>query len=820
MEREYVLSVLYDLTLTIGGETQLAALFRKVLQRLLYHTAFPSGLVLSDYRIEGEATYGCIVCVIGDHRLEQRIGQSIELPDSLLSRKIELLDDGSLPTDLNQGNKYHHYLKLPVDERNLILLLSPHIPTTALPLTQVFQPVLANLSKSILLCRNSEYLTHTLESDRDQARSDLAAALEQSEHERVLLRSLNDTIPDLVWLKDPNGVYLACNQAFEGLYGVSEAQLLGRTDHDFVTHKQADRFCENDLAILRAGIQSSFEEWLTFASNGYRGLFETIKTPLKSNNGKILGVLSIARDITARKQTEEALRISEERFELAMRAANDGLWDWNLQTNSVFYSPRWKSMLGYAEQELENAFSTWEQLVDTDGKAKTLALIADCIAGRADGFVTEFRMRHREGHWVDVLSRGIMMRDDWRQPLRMVGIHADISERKAAERAIVEKEKAEASTQAKSQFLANMSHEIRTPLNGVLGLAKMGEHSASLEKSREIFERINVSGQHLLQVINDILDFSKIEAGKFLAENHSFDLFASVDNVTNLFKEQAALKSLRLTIELADGLPSWVKGDALRMEQILINLLSNAIKFTTAGEVSLRISAEASNLSFRIRDTGIGMSEDHLSNLFKPFEQADSSTTRRFGGTGLGLAISINLARIMGGDIKASSRLREGSEFTLILPLVTATPLTEPAKPQSQVADGRLQGMHLLAAEDVEINRMILADLLDREKARVSFAENGQQVLDLLDARGISEFDMVLMDVQMPVMDGYEATRRIRQRFPQLPVIGLTAHALDEERERCFSAGMVDHVTKPIDPDHLIEVIRLHAITRQSSGLN
>ncbi|RLJ16918.1 hypothetical protein DJ031_15760 [bacterium endosymbiont of Escarpia laminata] len=817
MEREYILSVLYDLTLTIGGETQLDTLFRKVLQRLLYHTAFPAGLVLTDNKTEGGTTYGRIATVVGDHLLEQRSGQILELPPTLTNSSIELLNATALPTDLNRNEKYHYCLKLPIDDASLILLLSPHKPTSKLPLTQIFKPVLANLSRSILLCRNSEQLTRTLESDRDQARSDLAVALERSERERTLLRSLNDTIPDLVWLKDPDGIYLACNRAFEGLYGTTEEKLIGKSDSDFVSGELADFFREKDRAALKAGVPSVNEEWLTFASNGYHGLFETIKTPLKTEEGKILGVLGIARDITQRKETEQALRASEERFELAMRAANDGLWDWNLQTNEVYYSPRWKSMLGYEDHELENVFSTWEQLVDVDDKTKTLALIEDCMAGKSGGFVTEFRMRHKEGHSVFILSRAVMVRDDKGQPVRLAGTHVDISERKAAERAIMEKEKAEATAQAKSQFLANMSHEIRTPLNGVLGLAKMGERENSLQQSHELFQRIGTSGQHLLSVVNDILDFSKIDAGKLVVENQPFMLMTSVDNAANLIRSQAEEKHLLFHVDVADKLPPWVKGDALRLEQILVNMLSNSVKFTEQGEVSLRVTTQENSLLFRVSDTGIGMSENQLAQLFKPFEQADSSTTRRFGGTGLGLAISINLAKIMGGDIQATSRVGEGSEFILTMPFVPAVQVDEPNAPVTPTTGGRLQGVRLLAAEDVDINRLILEDLLMEEGAQVSFAENGLQALKQLEEQGVSSFDLVLMDVQMPVMDGYEATRRIQEMAPGLPVVGLTAHALEKERERCFAAGMVDHITKPIDPERLIATIQRH-ITRLSNA--
>ncbi len=382
--------------------------------------------------------------------------------------------------------------------------------------------------------------------------------------------------------------------------------------------------------------------------------------------------------------------------------------------------------------------------------------------------------------------------------------------RKATEAIRQAKEAAQAATDAKSKFLANMSHEIRTPLNGVLGLAQIGIRDNRGREAAKIFEHIRDSGNHLLAVVNDILDFSKVEAGKLKVEKRTFALFTVIDNVRSFVVDRAEAKGLALSISLASGLPDWMEGDSLRLTQILTNLLSNAIKFTAHGKVLLRVNRAGSDICFQVVDSGIGMSEEQLARLFQPFEQADSSTTRNFGGTGLGLAISRNLANLMGGDIAVESRPGAGSGFTLKLPLTTAA---APAGSHGSVLAStgpRLTALSVLAADDVDINRFILEDLLAYEGARVIFAHDGRQALDLFEERGVSGFDVVLMDVQMPVMDGLEAARRIAAIAPNLPVIGLTAHAMSEEREKCFAAGMVDHVTKPVDIDLLVAAIRRH----------
>ena len=401
--------------------------------------------------------------------------------------------------------------------------------------------------------------------------------------------------------------------------------------------------------------------------------------------------------------------------------------------------------------------------------------------------------------------------------ITFIGIIRDMTTQKAAEEELhTALHTAKSATQVKGRFLANMSHEIRTPLNAVLGLAQIGLRDSVSEASGATFGRIVVAGEHLLGVINDILDISKIEAGKLQVEQRPFSLLATLDGVVHLVAQRAEAKALAFVVSLAPDLPAWVLGDNLRITQILINLLSNAIKFTAAGEVRLQVSrhealAEASNadehIDFEVADTGIGLSEAQVARLFQAFEQADSSTTRAYGGTGLGLAISQELARLMGGEIRVESQPGAGSRFKLRLSLPSvAAPLQQ--ADLSPVKGPSLAGLSVLAADDVEFNRMLLEDILLHEGARVVFAEDGQQALDCLQRAGVTAFDIVLMDVQMPVMDGLETTRRIRALAPALPVLGLTAHALIDEREKCLASGMADVVTKPINIPHLIEAIR------------
>ena len=369
--------------------------------------------------------------------------------------------------------------------------------------------------------------------------------------------------------------------------------------------------------------------------------------------------------------------------------------------------------------------------------------------------------------------------------------------------------RAEAASRAKSQFLANMSHEIRTPLNAVLGLAQLGTRSNHDKEARTRFRHILYSGRHLLGIIDDILELSKLDAGKLQLDAVPYELRATVEEALGMVQELALGKGLNLTVEFESALPAWVRGDPHRLTQILVNLLTNAVKFTRQGDIRLVVRPLGSEISFSVIDTGIGVDESQIARLFNAFEQADGSTTRHDGGAGLGLAISRDLARLMGGRITAEGVPGKGSTFSLFLPLAKtqAAGLTED---EARIAGERLAGLNVLAVEDNRLNRTVLRQMLEHEGARVALARDGRQALECLAEKGSEVFGVVLMDIQMPVMDGYEATRRIHEIAPDLPVIGLTAHALDEERERCLAAGMVAHISKPIDADDLVDVLRQH----------
>ncbi len=372
---------------------------------------------------------------------------------------------------------------------------------------------------------------------------------------------------------------------------------------------------------------------------------------------------------------------------------------------------------------------------------------------------------------------------------------------------------------AKSLFLANMSHEIRTPMNAVIGLTYLlGQTSLSAEQSR-FLAQINVASKSLLAVITDVLDLSKIEAGELMISRVTFSPRVLLQGLHDIMHLQAELKGITLDLDLADDLPAALQGDAARLSQILTNLLSNAIKFTERGGVTLRVrqlesTAEGISLCFTVRDTGIGIDPAAQARLFTPFIQADESITRRYGGTGLGLSIIQALTKLMGGTVDFTSTVGVGSEFRVILGFAAATAESLAAEQPVPLSRGArpLAGMQVLVADDYDLNLVVTQRILEQAGALVWLANNGQDAIDQLRLRP-AHFDVVLMDVQMPLMDGYEATRRIRADLglPNLPIIALTAGALSSERQRATAAGMNDCIIKPFDAATLISSIMRHA---------
>ena len=544
------------------------------------------------------------------------------------------------------------------------------------------------------------------------------------------------------------------------------------------------------------------------------------------------------------KERENSLSNSEERFSLAMQGANDGLWDWNMVTNEVYYSPRWKQMLGYNSNELDDTIETWKKLIHPDDLQICLNAINDYVDEKSQSYRLELRMIHKNGNFIDILTRGFLIRDvTTNVPIRMVGTHIDITDRKKQEielktlnnnleqrvkertlelellnnELLSAKDIAENANKAKSSFLANMSHEIRTPMNGIIGLTELTLRTEINTQQKEYLEQVKISADILLHILNDILDFSKIEAGKLTLEVTSFDFDNVIQNVVSIFNVKAQEKNISLNLDIANDIPDTLIGDPVRLTQILANLINNAVKFTNKGSITIRISRsdQIGFLNFNIIDTGIGIPLEIQNKLFNSFTQADSSTSRKYGGTGLGLSICKHLVELMKGNITLISTPNEGSSFnfSLYLPadkIATSSRSNNNNEHTENTTDGYLSTVlfakKVLLVEDLLVNQLIAKELLTQAGMQVDTADNGKQAVDMAK---LKMYELIIMDVQMPEMDGYEATMLIRSidSYSDIPIIALTANAMKADVQRCLESGMNGHIPKPIDTDKLISNI-------------
>jgi len=642
---------------------------------------------------------------------------------------------------------------------------------------------------------------------------------ENREAKENLEMTLN-TIPDAVLITRLDGSTIEVNDGYTTLSGFTRAEVIGKSNmYLHIWHDPTDRqkvvkslnekgFCGNLEAIFQHK-DGSQRIGLMFAK-------------IISLQG-MPHIISVTRDITERTQTEQALKESEEKLHNLFLNAPIGIFHSVWEGKLLTVNPALSKMLGYSSpEELISATTNMTSQIYVDPAIRP-QIMADLMS--ADGWVhyDEVLWRRKDHRIITVDMTGRKVFSTNGDFLYLEGFIEDITERKQVEEKLHHaKEAAEAASHAKSEFLANMSHEIRTPMNAIIGLSHLALNTELEPKQRDYITKIKSSSMSLLGIINDILDFSKIEAGKLTLENIEFSLHSVLENVSESSALHAAGKGIKLLYSLAPDIPAVLMGDPLRLKQLLLNLVSNAIKFTEAGEVVVAVSMtecqrDTVNLTFMVHDTGIGMTEAQMSGLFVSFSQADMSTTRRFGGTGLGLTISKRLAKLMDGSISVESEHGVGSTFTFVGRFGIQKLQPEAQREISSTTFNRREdsilfahakGARVLLAEDNTINQMVAEGLLTGFGVMVDIVGNGRLAVEAVKWQPLA-YSVILMDIQMPEMDGFEATRAIRELLgdTHIPIIAMTAHALDTDRQRCFEAGMDDHIPKPIDPDQLVGIL-------------
>ncbi|MEQ8756121.1 MAG: PAS domain S-box protein [Coleofasciculus sp. G1-WW12-02] len=668
-------------------------------------------------------------------------------------------------------------------------------------------------------------------------RKQAEAALRESQH---FVQRIAEASPNLLYIFDlteQRNIY--ANREMAAFLGYTAEQIYAMGENLLPTlihpedlarlpayFQQVQNAADGEIFEIEYRVRDANGEWHTLLGR---------ETPFaRTADGMVTQLLGTATDITERQQIEAALQESEQRYELATRAAKVGVWEWNLQTNEFYIDPTIKAILGYTEAEIANDLNHWTTYIHPDDQSVVLAAAQSHLAGVSPEYRVEHRMLHKDGSIRWIIVRGQAIRDAQGKGIRMVGTNTDITERKLAEIALQEaKEAADAANRAKSTFLANMSHELRSPLNAILGFAQLMSNSVTLPRQyQDNLRIIHNSGEHLLTLINQVLDLSKIEAGRITLNETTFNLHHLLREVEDMFRLKADENGLQLGFNCAADVPHTIQTDEIKLRQVLINLLSNAIKFTSAGSVVVNVASQRTNdrreveiyenslarkitLHFEIKDTGCGIDADELESIFEAFVQSQSGVQSQ-NGTGLGLPITRKFIQLMGGEITVESQVRLGTTFTFDIQaqVIDVTPSTPQTTPCRVIALAPNQPHYrILIVDDQVENRQLLMQLLHPLGFELQEASNGKEAIEIWHHW---QPHLILMDLRMPGMDGYAVTQQIRQcrdvpwRVCSPIIIALSASVIEEERLKALEVGCTAFIAKPFHESDLFAAIRQH----------
>ncbi|CAN5436836.1 hypothetical protein BH10PLA1_BH10PLA1_04040 [soil metagenome] len=634
------------------------------------------------------------------------------------------------------------------------------------------------------------------------------AAEEQSRMQSAFRQAIEASAPIAIAISDLAGVQTYVNPASCKLTGFSEEELLGCGLPRPYWNPADDmhRASITSKVLAKPDAPANFEMLLRHKDGRSINTYCYI-SPVMAQPRRMTGWLAVYFDITERKRIENDLHESEARFRSAFDSSASGM-------SLVHPDGRWFlvnraqcEITGYTAEELLK--TTFQAMTHPDDLNNDLEHATQLLSGEILSYHMEKRYIHKTGRIVWIHLTVSLVRDHLQQPLYFVSQIQDITERKRTDEQLLRaKEAAEAANRAKNAFLANMSHEIRTPLNAISGFADVLE-SGDLPESdrREFAQTIRRNSEHLLRVLDDILDVSKIEAGKMAIELVPIALRPLLKDVATMLRARAEAKGLKLLTTIPATLPAAVVTDPTRLRQILLNLIGNAVKYTAFGTVTMTASVENETvLRIDVIDTGIGMSAEELKVIFEPFTQVDASHSRRFGGVGLGLAISRRLAALLDATIAVQSEARRGSTFTLRLPIKLPSNDVEST---NGVVPMHVRAARVLVVDDSLDSQRLLQFLLTRQKMKVELADNGEAAICAVDeaARQGKPIELIFMDMQMPVLDGYTATPRLRKAGFTSPIVALTANAMTADRDRCLEIGCDEFLSKPVQPQALQRII-------------
>ena len=661
-----------------------------------------------------------------------------------------------------------------------------------------------------------EQRTAELERANHQLKQEIAER-ERFEQEvknsHALYSSLVENLPVHVLRKDLDGRFTFGNQSFCELVGKPLEELLGKTDYDFYPADLAQKYRNDDMHVTETGeLLEAVEE---YEKDGETRHMQVMKSAVYDANGKTIGIQAIFWDVTDQKRAEEALRNSEMKFRTLYDSSRDAIMVLTPEKGFSSGNAAAIRLFGCRDEQEFTSFTPGDlspelQPDGTPSPEKARQMIAIAM----DQGSHFFEWKHRKVDGSEFFATVLLTRMElWGKEYLQATVRDITDQKRAAEALQAAKEAAEAANRAKSDFLANMSHEIRTPMNAIIGMTELVLDTQLTASQKDYLEMVRESGDSLLAVINDILDFSKIEAGKLNLDNQPFELRESLGDTMKSLAVRAHRKGLELACRIRPDVPDYLIGDASRLRQIVVNLVGNAVKFTDAGEVVLQVSCETPqnqsvNLKFAINDTGIGIPQEQCDRIFEAFEQADSSTTRRFGGTGLGLAISSRLVSLMGGKIWVESNVGQGSTFHVVLPVQVAG---EEAKRAAPGAVTVVQGTRVLVVDDNETNRHILEEMLRNWGMLPTSADGAHQALkDLQQARQDGQpYGLIITDVNMPGVDGFAFAELVQQesRDPSPVILMLTSGDRPGDVARCREIGVAAYLLKPVKQSELFDAI-------------
>ena len=606
------------------------------------------------------------------------------------------------------------------------------------------------------------------------------------------------------------------NEAVNNLLGYTPKELIDISSgpEDGLMHPDDREHFGKHLQMLRSQKSDSVFEttYRLRHKNGEYRVFKSYERPFqRDTSNDVSKIIAVTIDITDQQVVYEDLQATTSRLSNIMKAANDGMWDWYLETGKVIFDPRYYQMAGYEINEFPYHLDEFSKRVHPDDLSNTFQTAQDHLEGRTERFIVEFRFKRKDNSWMWILGRGLIAeRDETGKPLRLMGTHTDISELKRIQNDLeLAKNKAEESDRLKSAFLANMSHEIRTPMNGILGFADLLKREALTDSERnEYINIIQRSGYRMLNTINDIIDLSKIEAGQTDLVLNTRNLNETLIYLHEFFQPEAEKKALKLSVSLGlKDKEANISTDHEKLTAICSNLLKNALKYTNTGSVEFGYAVSDQKLIFHVKDSGIGIAKNRQEAIFERFVQEDLSITKAYEGSGLGLSISKGFVELMGGSIWVDSEPGKGSAFYFSIPYVALKP--EAAAEQKVTIKtntmDRLKKLNVLIADDDESTLYYLSEILKTRCNRIIRAKTGTEVVDI--CKNQTDIGVILMDIKMPELDGYEATKQIRDFNKDVIIIGQTAYALVGDRQKVLDAGCNDYITKPIDKEELLQKI-------------